>query len=304
MGGAASKSTIVGNKSTLADLDSTLSDILTSTLAKYSELMEEKVSTAHKTHIQTFKKKGASLEAIPTPEVSIHDTFKGKCTNDVVVVIKNKLKRFPKWALVERGILFNGTKDIPFEIQDPQNMAKEALCQKMAELYTALLLSIEIVVKSLFACRTSIDALTARVDSSFTTKDNKSNDAVHDTGANSLWFKSMDELQKLYEKHAKEAKTLFNSLDSTDTLTSAEVDKFKQKLGELNVKMQSLPQQCSMMFDKIDRTPTIGQSLAEDCKRMGIDDQECSADLVRARNDEVAAKAALRDASLRATSLQ
>lgn len=284
MGGSVSKSTIISNKQTLDKLDLTLSDILTSTLKKYSELLEQNVYVGHEAQIETFRKRGAMLSDIPAPQVSIQDTFKAKCTNDLVMIIKDKLKKFPKWALVERGFLFNSKKPIPFELQDPQNMNKEQLCQKMAELYTALLLSIEVTVRSLFACRISID--------------NVAKDSVYDSPVNEPWFKSMNDLQKLYEKHAREAKKLFNSLNSVSVLDSAQVDQFKTKLGNLNNKMQTLPQQCTMMFDQIKLIPTMGKEVVEECKKYNIKSKVCNQDTINIKKQELEAKRALENARL------
>lgn len=300
MGGSVSKSTIVGNQKTLAKLDQTLSDILTSTLKKYSEMVDNSISAAHQANIDTFRKRGVMMPDIPKPKLSVHEVFKGKCTKDVVILIHDKLQRFPKWALINRGFLFSSKKPVPFALQDTQSMTKEQLCMKMAELYTALLLSIEIVVRSLYTCRQSIDTLSTRLDNAFVTKAKDSRDPIHNTPANEQWFKSMDQLQQMYKKHATEAKKLFNSLDTTNTLDSQTVDKFKMKLGTLNNKMQALPAQCSMLFDQIDRTPTIGKALADECKTLKVSPKACSKAMVAVKKQEQKAKTTLREAKKRA----
>lgn len=300
MGGSISKSTIKGNKSTLDKLDLALSDILTTTLQKYSEMVEANVSAQHQAHIETFKKRGATLAPIPAPKVSIQDTFKAKCTKDVVMIIKNKLQRFPKWALVERGFLFSSKKPIPYEIQDPSNLNKDQLCQKMAELYTALLLSIELAVTSLFTCRKSLDDLSARLDTSFVTKNKETRDAIHDTPANAQWFTSMNDLQKMYDKNARAAKKLFNSLNGVSVLSTGEVDKFKSQLAALNNQMQALPNQCSLLFDQLDRIPTIGKAIAEECVELKIDPKQCNKDFVNVKRQQQEAAKKLEEAQMKA----
>lgn len=293
MGGSVSKSTIQGNKKTLDNLDLALSQILTDTLKKYSEMVDANVSAQHEAHIETFKKRGADLPPIPAPKIGIQDAFKAQCTKDVVMIIKNKLNRFPKWALVERGFIFSSKKPVPYEIQDPQNLNKDQLCLKMAELYTALLLSIELAVRSLFTCRQSLDTLTARLEAGFITKNKESRDAIHDSPANELWFKTMNDLQKMYDKHSRDAKKLFNSLNGVSVLSTQEVDKFKTQLAALNNKMQALPNQCTLLFDQLDRIPTIGKALGDKCTELKIDPKQCSKDMVSIKEQQKKAAEAL-----------
>ena len=81
------------NKNAAIMRNQNIEKIIQTVLKKYSEMVEDNISANHKTHIETFKNKGTSLPSIIPPNVNILDTFKAKCTKDVVMIIQNKLQQ-------------------------------------------------------------------------------------------------------------------------------------------------------------------------------------------------------------------
>ena len=285
MGGSVSKSTIKGNQKTLDDMDLTLSKLLTETLNKYSEFVEKETNAYHAQIIENFEKKSTSLPVKP-PSTNIKDVFKAKCNKDVVVIIKKKLNKFPKWALQERGFLFTSMKEVPLAIQDTNNMNKDEMCTKMAQLYTALLFSIELAITSLFTCREGILQLHSRLNAPFTSVSGATKDPVGDSPANEEWFKAMNEYQKMYKKRANEAKKLFNSLKGKSTLSKEQVDKFINKLDALNRKLNTMPQQCKILYESVDRQETISQATADTCKKLKIKAKACNQSTIELKKME------------------
>jgi len=195
----------------------------------------------------------------------------------LVVIIKDKLKTFPKWKLQDSTFLGETIgKKTKLAIIDENAPGKEQMCIALANLFSSILQIIQSTVQNLLECKISL--LTIKND--MNASQERNGIVVHKLSENKYntpVFKIIQNGQKEYKNIAKEVKNLLKSLRSPSVLSNSSVSNFIKKINKLNIKLQQLPMKCKNTLNGYDNSIKIDSELANECKiHLPKDDKNCN----------------------------
>lgn len=267
MGGSVSKTSLTKNAEGIQKLNQAIEKTMQSTMEKYSELIKGEMGEYYQNLISIIKEPGLSLP--PPPQVNIAQVFGQKCNEDLVVIFEKKLNRFPKYALETSALFGTNLEPITMEMADADSIEKQSLCQKLSSLYASFLQLIEQSVIGLVACRTEMDGMMARLNTS-----------IAESKANLDWFKKMNELQNAYTSQLKSVDKFLKKMDGITLLSEKQLNKLITDMQILTSESQSLPQKCSALARQLESIQIVDIYQAAECQRLNISETSCNANAI------------------------